>query len=103
MPNSFLEVAIDTAREAGKVLREEYARPPEIKYKGDVDLVTQADKRSEQAIVDRLSKYFPTHAIAAEEGLGKDHDADFRWHVVLLDGKTNVAHGFPGLCVSIAL
>ena len=52
---SFLNVAIETALEAGKILREEFARPPEIKYKGDVDLVTQADKRSEQAIVDRLN------------------------------------------------
>jgi len=103
MPNNFLEVALETAREAGKILREEYARPPEIKYKGDVDLVTQADKRSEQAIVDHLSKYFPTHAIAAEEGLGKDHDAEFRWHVDPLDGTTNFAHGYPCFSVSIAL
>jgi myo-inositol-1(or 4)-monophosphatase len=68
-----------------------------------VDLVTQADKRSEQAIVDRLTKYFPTHAIAAEEGLGKDRDAEFRWHVDPLDGTTNFAHGYPCFSVSIAL
>ena len=100
---AFLDVAIETALEAGKILREEYARPPEIKYKGDVDLVTQADKRSEQAIVDRLSKYFPTHAIAAEEGLGSDHNAEYRWHVDPLDGTTNFAHGYPCFSVSIAL
>jgi len=100
---SFLNVAIETALEAGKILREEFARPPEIKYKGDVDLVTQADKRSEQAIVDRLSKYFPAHAIAAEEGLGSDHDAEYRWHVDPLDGTTNFAHGYPCFSVSIAL
>jgi len=100
---SFLDFAVETALEAGKILREEYARPPEIKYKGDVDLVTQADKRSEQAIVDRLSKYFPAHAIAAEEGLGKDHDAEYRWHVDPLDGTTNFAHGYPCFSVSIAL
>ena len=100
---TYFDAAVETAIEAGKILREEYARPPEIKYKGDVDLVTQADKRSEQAIVDRLSKYFPTHAIAAEEGLGKDRDAEFRWHVDPLDGTTNFAHGYPCFCVSIAL
>jgi myo-inositol-1(or 4)-monophosphatase len=53
--------------------------------------------------VDRLTKYFPTHAIAAEEGLGKDHDAEFRWHVDPLDGTTNFAHGYPCFSVSIAL
>jgi len=100
---TYFAAAVETAHEAGRILREEYARPPEIKYKGDVDLVTQADKRSEQAIVDRLSKYFPSHAIAAEEGLGKDHEAEFRWHVDPLDGTTNFAHGYPCFSVSIAL
>ena len=56
MTTNYLDAAIETAREAGKILREEYALPPDIRYKGDVDLVTQADKRSETAIVARLSR-----------------------------------------------
>jgi len=99
----FLEVAIETALEAGKILREEYALPPDIAYKGDVDLVTQADRRSEQAIVTRLSKYFPEHSIAAEEGTGHLRSPEFRWHVDPLDGTTNFAHKYPCFAVSIAL
>jgi myo-inositol-1(or 4)-monophosphatase len=102
-PKHFLEVAIETALEAGKILREEYALPPDIAYKGDVDLVTQADRRSEQAIVTRLSKYFPEHSIAAEEGTGYLRSAEFRWHVDPLDGTTNFAHKYPCFAVSIAL
>jgi len=68
MTKNYLEAAIEIAQEAGKILREEFARPPHIAYKGDADLVTQADQRSERAIVERLTKYFPDHAIAAEEG-----------------------------------
>ena len=102
-PREFLDVAIETALEAGKILREEYALPPEIKYKGDVDLVTQADKRSEQAIVARLSKHFPTHSIAAEEGSGHQRSGEFHWHVDPLDGTTNFAHKYPCFAVSIAL
>ena len=49
--NSFLEVAVDTAREAGSILLAEFDRPVKISYKGEVDIVTQADRRSEQAIV----------------------------------------------------
>src|SRR4029077_18352561 len=82
---------------------EEYALPPEIKYKGDVDLVTQADKRSEQAIVARLSKQFPTHSIAAEEGSVHQRSSEFHWHVDPLDGTTNFAHKYPCFSVSIAL
>jgi myo-inositol-1(or 4)-monophosphatase len=103
MPKSFLEIAIEVAREAGAILREEYHRPVQIQYKGDVDLVTQADRRSEQAIVSRLTQHFPDHAIAAEEGTGHEGKSEFRWHVDPLDGTTNFAHGYPCFCVSIAL
>jgi len=103
MSNSYLDVAIEIAREAGKVLREEVDRPPDIAYKGDFDLVTQADRRSEKVILERLQRYFPGHAVAAEEGTGTDSDAEYRWHVDPLDGTTNFAHGYPCFCVSMAL
>src|SRR5580704_11641950 len=103
MSKDYLEAAIEIAQEAGKILREEFDRPAQITYKGDVDLVTQADKRSEQAIVTRLTKYFPEHSIAAEEGTGHESDSEFRWHVDPLDGTTNFAHGYPCFSVSIAL
>lgn len=104
MPKDYLEAAIEIAKEAGKILIEELSRPPDIRYKGDeVDLVTQADKRSEQLIVSRLNRYFPSHAIAAEEGTGQETSSEFRWHVDPLDGTTNFAHGYPCFCVSIAL
>src|SRR5216684_3480671 len=105
MSENYLEVAIETAQEAGRILCEEFDRPLQISYKGDVDLVTQADKRSEAAIVQRLTQYFPEHAIAAEEGTGHESASasEFRWHVDPLDGTTNFAHGYPCFCVSIGL
>src|SRR5258707_10878239 len=102
-PKQFLEAAIQIAQEAGTILREEFALTPDIRYKGDVDLVTQADRRSEQAIVTRLSKFFPEHTIAAEEGTGHERSSEFRWHVDPLDGTTNFAHKYPCFAVSIAL
>src|SRR5262250_3956043 len=103
MTKEYLQAGIEIAREAGAVLREEVQRPPDIAYKGDYDLVTQADKRSEAVIVSRLQKFFPEHAVAAEEGTGKETGSDYRWHVDPLDGTTNFAHGYPCFCVSIAL
>lgn len=101
--NPFLEAAIDIAREAGDILLEEFARPVKISYKGEVDIVTQADRRSEQAIVKRLRAQFPEHGIVAEEGGGTESDSLFRWHVDPLDGTTNFAHGYPCFAVSIGL
>jgi myo-inositol-1(or 4)-monophosphatase len=101
--NPFLDVAIETARESGAILLQEFDRPVKISYKGEVDIVTQADKRSEEAIVSRLRAHFPKHAIVAEEGGGRESDSPFRWHVDPLDGTTNFAHGYPCFCVSLGL
>lgn len=103
MPENYLDFAIETALEAGTILREEFAQPPDIAYKGDVDLVTQADRRSEQIIVARISRYFPTHSVSAEEGTGRRRDSEFHWHVDPLDGTTNFAHKYPCFAVSLGL
>ena len=57
--NNFLEVAVDAAREAGSILRAEFDRPKKISYKGEVDIVTESDKRSEAIIVSKLRNHFP--------------------------------------------
>jgi myo-inositol-1(or 4)-monophosphatase len=101
MGNQFLEAAVETALEAGGILLSEFDHPAKISYKGEVDLVTQADRLSEEAIVGRLRKYFPAHAIVAEEGGGQEGDGRHRWIVDPLDGTTNFAHGYPCFAVSI--
>ncbi len=103
MTKSYLEAAVETAQEAGKILLQEFDRPPSITYKGEADLVTQADRRSEQLIVERLRRWFPDHAIVAEEGTGHENRSRFCWYVDPLDGTTNFAHGYPCFAVSIGL
>ena len=101
--NVFLDVAVEAALEAGEILVSEFSRPVQITYKGDVDLVTQADRRSEEAVVSRLRTHFPKHAIVAEEGGGLETSSPFRWFIDPLDGTTNFAHGYPCFAVSIGL
>jgi myo-inositol-1(or 4)-monophosphatase len=102
--NHFLEVAVDAAREAGATLRAEFDRPKKISYKGEVDIVTESDKRSESIILSKLRNHFPNHAIIAEEGgRGAADGAKYCWHVDPLDGTTNFAHAYPCFAVSIGL
>lgn len=103
-PKHFLEVAVDAAREAGELLITEFDRPQQLSYKGEVDIVTEADRKSESLIVARLLKHFPGHAILGEEGgTTGAGGARYRWLVDPLDGTTNFAHGFPVFAVSIGL
>ncbi len=49
--NPFLKVAQDAALRAGAILREHFGGTRNISYKGDINLVTEMDTRSERAIV----------------------------------------------------
>lgn len=95
--------AAEIAREAGARLREFLAQGVETEYKGDVDLVTVADRTVEKLIRTRLGEAFPEHGIYGEEGTRERLDGEFRWYVDPLDGTTNFAHGFPQFCVSMGL
>jgi len=91
------------AREAGALLREFFAQGVATEYKGDVDLVTAADRTSEKLIRERLAEAFPEHGVFGEEGTRERMEGEFRWYVDPLDGTTNFAHGFPQFCVSMGL
>ena len=100
---SYLETAIDIAREAGALLATYFERRIGFELKGDFDLVTEADRASERLVVERLRSHFPSHSIVAEEGGGHEGSSGYRWYVDPLDGTTNFAHGYPIYNVTMGL
>src|SRR2546421_108226 len=102
-----LNFAIQTARDAGRVLAEKFGRAIQITNKGDIDLVTEADLASERLIVERIRSYHPRHSILSEEAGDviaiEGEQSEYKWIVDPLDGTTNYAHGYPAFCVSVAL
>ena len=99
----FLEVAREAALKAGGILRDNIHGIREITFKGDVNLVTEMDMRSERAVVETLLASFPGHGIIAEEETKIRNGSGFTWIIDPLDGTTNYAHGYPCFSVSIAL
>jgi myo-inositol-1(or 4)-monophosphatase len=99
----WIPLAEPIAREAGAKLREFLAAGVETEYKGDVDLVTVADRTVEKLIRTRLHETFPEHGVFGEEGTRERMEGEYRWYVDPLDGTTNFAHGFPQFCVSMGL
>jgi myo-inositol-1(or 4)-monophosphatase len=95
--------ATEIAREGGARLREFFAQGVETEYKGDVDLVTVADRTVEKLIRTRLGEAFPEHGVYGEEGTRDRMAGRYRWYLDPLDGTTNFAHGFPQFCVSLGL
>jgi myo-inositol-1(or 4)-monophosphatase len=95
--------AADLALKAGALLKEMFSQTHEIVYKGDINIVTEADKMSEKLIMDEIRRKFPEHGILSEESDAVAGSVALRWIVDPLDGTTNYAHGYPVFCVSIAL
>src|SRR5579871_5820520 len=100
---SYLETGVEIAREAGSLLSKYFERRVAFELKGEHDLVTEADRASEQLVVERLRSHFPSHSIVAEEGGGHSGSSPYCWYVDPLDGTTNFAHGFPMYNVTLAL
>jgi len=102
--DSVRATAVEAAGIAGEILLE-YARNGfQIEHKNAVNLVTDADKQSEQAIIDTIRRAHRHHDILAEErGMDSGGTSPYKWIIDPLDGTTNFAHGFPIYCVSIAL
>lgn len=86
--------------------------------KGIADFVTHVDREAEAAIVARIERTFPGHAVLAEEAATADRgtgeaaarqsgggagDADWLWVIDPLDGTTNYLHRYPVYAVSIGV
>ena len=101
--HEFLPKMTAIAREAGTLLLEFFDKNIRIEYKGDADLVTAADRKSEALIRERIQQTWPGHDVLGEEEGLRDTGSEYRWYVDPLDGTTNFAHGFPVFCVSMAV
>ena len=101
---NFLSVAWEAANAAGTLIRAAWQQPKRVDYKGAIDLVTSADREAERRIVETLHRHFPQHSILAEEETDQvGTEVSHRWIIDPLDGTTNFAHGYPQVCVSVAL
>jgi myo-inositol-1(or 4)-monophosphatase len=97
------ETAIEAARRGGAVLQQKHGQHIEIKHKGEIDLVTEADTLSEEVIITLIEERYPYHYILSEEKGTRKRSSPYKWIIDPLDGTTNFAHGYPMFCVSVGL
>lgn len=95
-------IGLAAAIRAGDILRNHWERTHTVEKKGTIDLVTEADLASEDAIVRLIRAVFPNHAILAEESGVTPGTDPYEWIIDPLDGTTNYAHHLPDFSISIA-
>jgi myo-inositol-1(or 4)-monophosphatase len=97
------DACAEAARRGGTVLAERWGKARTIEHKGAIDLVTDADRASEAAVLGFLTSRFPAAAILAEESGERAGSGGLRFFVDPLDGTTNYAHGLPHFAVTVAV
>ncbi len=90
MTDSLLLNAISWARQAGAV-QLKYFRSENLQVEtklNESDIVTKADKLSEQLLIDNIHRVYPTHSILSEESGEESHgeESEYRWIIDPLDG-----------------
>lgn len=103
MKKEICEYAKKLALEAGEILKRKFGKVRRINFKGEINIVTEADCISQEYIKKSIKEKYPDHSILSEEDLEIKSSAPFRWIVDPLDGTTNFAHGLPIFAVSIAV
>lgn len=100
-----LNVAIRAARLAGKIIYRHLGQleTHQIIEKQANDFVTEIDRWAEKEIVATIHKFYPKHAILAEENHYPTNSTEYCWIIDPLDGTTNFIQNIPHFAVSIAV
>lgn len=103
--SSITQSVVDLSKEAGQFLKSMTGKLTEgmIETKGQMDFVTDVDKKTEKMVLDGLSRILPDSGFIAEEGTYTHRGEVYNWIVDPLDGTTNFIHGVSPFCISIAL
>lgn len=98
------ETLLEAARAAGGLMKSHFGGGYKISSKSGInDLVTEVDKRCEEAIFRIIRSRYPGHYILSEEAGDLERDSPYKWIIDPIDGTVNYAHGVPLCCVSVAL
>lgn len=98
------EIAEVTAQEAARLVREHASGPVTVEDRksSDVDVVTAADKASEELLARRLGELRPDDGFFGEEGGRRASRTGVTWVVDPIDGTVNFLYGLPHYAVSVA-
>lgn len=102
--DDLLALAVEVAAEAAALVRERRTGAVSVAdtKSSPVDVVTEADRASEELIRSRLLAARPDDAILGEEGGSSGGASGVRWIVDPIDGTVNFLYGIPAYAVSLA-
>ena len=108
MSQSAIITVIERAcRKAGPRLRRDFGEVAQLQVsrKGPADFVSQADRASEQTLVEELQRARPGWGFLLEEGgeIAGAEEGSPRFVIDPLDGTSNFLHGIPHFAISVGV
>ncbi|MFN5868525.1 MAG: inositol monophosphatase family protein, partial [Akkermansiaceae bacterium] len=98
-----LNLAVQAALEAGKLLRKHFGQSLTVDEAHHHDIKLALDKESQDLITNILLFGCPDDALYGEEGIAGNQNSNRQWIVDPIDGTVNFFYGIPHFCISIAL
>lgn len=104
---AYTEVALDLARDAGIIMRKNFALAMKKEWKDHgarpTTPVTETDLAINELVLKRIKHLFPDHSILSEEGDDFSKDSEYVWICDPVDGTHNFSHGIPTATFALAL
>ncbi|HSR89501.1 MAG TPA: inositol monophosphatase family protein [Candidatus Udaeobacter sp.] len=101
--SKFLEVAIEAAKNAEKIIMKHYSNDLTWQTKPDFSPVSIADTEAEKVIIKTIKEYFPDHSFLGEEYGSDNISSKYQWVIDPIDGTRNYVRKIPLFATQIAL
>lgn len=99
----YKDFAIDLAKRAGEIMRQNFKLGMSVEYKSDKSIVTEADIAINKMVIDKVKEEFPGHDILGEEESDIQANSEYLWVCDPIDGTSPFSHGVPTCAFSLAL
>lgn len=91
----YLEFALKSVKKSNVISLRYFRKKLRHKIKKNKTPVTIADYRTEDFLIERIKKHYPSHNIFSEERGLDDNGSDFRWIIDPIDGTKNFMRKYP--------
>ena len=100
--NDDLKFATGLARQAGKIMRQNFSLGMKKEWKEDSTPITVTDTEINALVLNAIQKKYPMHSFVGEEG-SRLIESEYTWVCDPVDGTMPFSHGWPTFVFSLAL
>ena len=103
MTENYKEFALDLARDAGAIMKQNFIMGMKKEWKSDSTPLTETDTKIHNLVADAIARAYPYHSLMSEESDEESKETEYTWICDPVDGTHNFSHGIPTATFVLAL